>query len=743
MAYKFQLGAATMSGSLTQEGDVTVEGGGLKLPNGGIIGNVAQDDLITLSSDGDFTFKDGAFDFDIASHDGTNGLKLGGTLVAATAAQINQLQSGAVTSVTSLLATDIKIGEDDQTKIDFEDANKINFYANNAKELVLEENKLTPGANDGIALGDASLGFSDIYLADGGIAYYGNDQDVQLSHVADSGLMLQATNAGASNGAMLKLQLSSSSPADNDEIGKLVFAGHDDAGNAEVFGQIVMKSTDVSNGSEDGSMQIAAIVNGSPINFIDINGTTASEVTFVDGAYNVDIASHDGTNGLKLGGTLVTATAAQINQLQSGAVTSVTSLLATDIKIGEDDQTKIDFEDANKINFYANNAKEMVLEENSLSPGTNDGTALGTTSLGWSDLYVANGGAIEFGNSQDFKLYWGAADNARLESAQDDFVFELKNTNAGANGETFRFHASSSSPADNDKIGGIEFMGYDDGGGAHIFGAIEVTATDVSAGAEQSKMELKVAEFDGTSTTGIKLAGGASNGIIDVQIGAGASSTTEIAGNLVVRGTTTTVHSTAVNITGSFVFEGSTADGNETTLGVIDPTGDRTLNLANVDGTLVPFAAASTTAISSTPEELNLLDGSAKSTSSITLDNADAFIVIDGTTTKQIPASDIKSYIGSTSNLDVALKDNTETLAVGVNYFADFGGSGETVNLPASPSVGDAVYVKAPSNCASNKALQVDTQGSHLIDGEDQIILESPHAAVMIVYVVANVWKVF
>ena len=35
--------------------------------------------------------------------------------------------------------------------------------------------------------------------------------------------------------------------------------------------------------------------------------------TFADGAIDVDIASHDGTNGLKLGGTLVTATAAQIN----------------------------------------------------------------------------------------------------------------------------------------------------------------------------------------------------------------------------------------------------------------------------------------------------------------------------------------------------------------------------------------------------------------------------------------------
>ena len=41
--------------------------------------------------------------------------------------------------------------------------------------------------------------------------------------------------------------------------------------------------------------------------------TAAGAVTFLDGATDIDIAQHDGTNGLKLGGTLVTQTAAQIN----------------------------------------------------------------------------------------------------------------------------------------------------------------------------------------------------------------------------------------------------------------------------------------------------------------------------------------------------------------------------------------------------------------------------------------------
>ena len=41
--------------------------------------------------------------------------------------------------------------------------------------------------------------------------------------------------------------------------------------------------------------------------------SSAGAVTFLDGATDVDIAQHDGTNGLKLGGTLVTTTAADLN----------------------------------------------------------------------------------------------------------------------------------------------------------------------------------------------------------------------------------------------------------------------------------------------------------------------------------------------------------------------------------------------------------------------------------------------
>jgi len=48
--------------------------------------------------------------------------------------------------------------------------------------------------------------------------------------------------------------------------------------------------------------------------------------TFSDGSIDVDIASHDGSNGLKLGGTLVTASAAELNY-----VDGVTSAIQTQI----------------------------------------------------------------------------------------------------------------------------------------------------------------------------------------------------------------------------------------------------------------------------------------------------------------------------------------------------------------------------------------------------------------------------
>ncbi len=52
------------------------------------------------------------------------------------------------------------------------------------------ETSIVPSASDGATLGSASLEWSDLYLADGGIIYFGDDQDTTLTHVADVGLTL-------------------------------------------------------------------------------------------------------------------------------------------------------------------------------------------------------------------------------------------------------------------------------------------------------------------------------------------------------------------------------------------------------------------------------------------------------------------------------------------------------------------------------------------------------------------------
>ena len=60
----------------------------------GLGSTVGTTPAISINEDRDVTISDGAIDFDVASHDGTNGLKLGGTLVTTTAAEMNLLDGG-------------------------------------------------------------------------------------------------------------------------------------------------------------------------------------------------------------------------------------------------------------------------------------------------------------------------------------------------------------------------------------------------------------------------------------------------------------------------------------------------------------------------------------------------------------------------------------------------------------------------------------------------------------------------
>lgn len=141
--------------------------------------------------------------------------------------------------------------------------------------------------------------------------------------------------------------------------------------------------------------------------------------------------------------------------------------------------------------------------------------------------------------------------------------------------------------------------------------------------------------------------------------------TASIAGDLIVQGTTITLDVATVGITGSFSFEGSTANAHETVLGVVDPTADATINLPAMSaGTyyLPVLAAASTTAISATPEELNVLDGLAQGRILVG-DGSGAASIVDASTDAQILIGNGTTLVSVAISGDASI-DNTGAVTI-------------------------------------------------------------------------------
>ena len=216
----------------------------------------------------------------------------------------------AQTTITSLLATDIKIGEDDQTKIDFETADEIHFYAANAHQIKLVDGALVPATDNDIDLGTSSVEFKDAFF---------------------DGTVTSDAFAGPLTG--------------------------DVTGNADTATALATART--------------------------IGG-----VSF-DGSANID-------------------------------------LLATDIKIGEDDQTKIDFETADEIHFYAANAEQVFVSDGVFGPQTDSDVDLGTTGVRWKDAYIdtiTTTGNVTVGG--DFTVSGTTTTvNKVTVNVEDAFVFE-------------------------------------------------------------------------------------------------------------------------------------------------------------------------------------------------------------------------------------------------------------------------------------------------------------------------------
>jgi len=184
----------------------------------------------------------------------------------------------AQTTITSLLATDIKIGEDDETKIDFETADTINFYAGNEKQLILTDGALTPGADNILDLGSSGVEFKDGYF-DGTVtadAFAGPLTGDVTGNV--SGTAATVTTAAQSN--ITSLGTLTTLTVDNVIVNGTTIGHTDDTdlitladGVATVAGEISVTTLDI------GGTNVAATA--AELNIVDGN-TSATSTTLAD-----------------------------------------------------------------------------------------------------------------------------------------------------------------------------------------------------------------------------------------------------------------------------------------------------------------------------------------------------------------------------------------------------------------------------------------------------------------------------
>ena len=159
-----------------------------------------------------------------------------------------------------------------------------------------------------------------------------------------------------------------------------------------------------------------------------------------------------------------------------------------------------------------------------------DGAYLGSTTKQFSDLYLADGAQILFGDDSEVTLTHNA-----------DKGLTLKHT-ATAGAPTLTLAAGDTNIAVNDVIGAIDFVAPDEGTGTDAIttaGSIRVISEgDFAADNNASKMSFML----GSS--------GAASEVLSVSSGGNLT----VSGNLVVSGTTTTVSSTTIEVNDPLLF---------------------------------------------------------------------------------------------------------------------------------------------------------------------------------------------
>ena len=152
------------------------------------------------------------------------------------------------------------------------------------------------------------------------------------------------------------------------------------------------------------------------ITAVSLTGDSGGALSVTSGSAGFTVAGGD---GITTSGSSTTITVAL-----DAALTTVSSLLRTDIKIGEDDQTKVDFETADEIHFYAANVHQVKLVDNAFTPQADSDVDLGASGTYWKDAFIdtitTTGdvdvlGNIELGHASDTTLARSAGGTVTIE----------------------------------------------------------------------------------------------------------------------------------------------------------------------------------------------------------------------------------------------------------------------------------------------------------------------------------------
>ena len=198
----------------------------------------------------------------------------------------------------------------------------------------------------------------------------------------------------------------------------------------------------------------------------------------------------------------------------------------------------------------------------------------------------------------------------------------------------------------------------------------------------------------------------------------------------------TTISVAELTVTSTFsadtiLFEGSTEDDNETTLGVVDPTADRTINLPNESGTVITTGTTANTfitgqtsiasaGIASGNDELLVSDADASTLKRITVDN-----LISSAGGLTSVAADTTPQLGG--DLDINGQDIVSTSNGNIDILPN--GSG-VINLDGNGSSGGVsisdglIDIRTGTGNVSKVKFYCESSNAHA-----QTLQASPHSA--------------